>query len=792
MKFSEKWLREWINPPIDAQALGMQLTMAGLEIEAISPAANPFKGVIVGEVLSTEPHPDADRLKICKVNSGSGEPLQIVCGASNVRPGLKVPLAMLGAELSAEFKIKPAKLRGIESQGMLCSASELGLAEKSEGLLELPADAPIGTDLREYLKLDDNILELKITPNRGDCLSITGVAREVSVINHLDLTTPKFQNIPATLKDELPIKLTASQGCARYLGRIIRQVNLQKSSPLWLQEKLRRSNIRSINPVVDVTNYVMLELGQPMHAFDLNKLKGFIEARLAKPGEKIALLNEQEVILDNKTLVIADANQPQAIAGVMGGSYAAVSNTTTDIFLEAAFFDALTINHAVQTYLLNSDSSQRFERGVDYHLAHRAIERASELILSIVGGEAGPVTEAVDKTKLPSNKVIHLRRARINRILGTSIADTEVVAILQRLGMTVITETDGWRVTPPSYRFDMAIEVDLIEELARIYGYDRIPAHLPTAPLQIKTQPETEINLTRLRHLLLDRGYYEAISYSFIPEKLQQLLDPQQKAKALSNPISLDMAVMRTNLWPGLIQAAIYNQNRQESRIRLFETGLCFTEINGKLLQKPHLAGIMIGSVNPEQWGIKSAPADFFDIKKDVQAILALTNSENNFYFEPSKHPALHPHKAAAVFYEQQYIGDVGALHPTIQQALKIDDSVYLFELDLESLQKGKLPHFMELSKFPSVRRDIAVVIKQDITAAAIENTIRKASNDLLQQIQLFDVYQGQGIEAGHKSIALGLIFQDPKRTLTDAEINDQIKQIINMLQIEFHAKLRE
>ncbi len=791
MKLSEQWLREWVNPPLTLNELSEQLTLAGFETEAVEPVAGDFNNVIVAEVKNVVQHPDADRLRICQVNDGESQ-LQIVCGAANVRAGLKVPLAKVGAKLPGDLIIKPTKLRGVESMGMLCSATELGLAETSEGLLELPADAPVGIDIRDYLQLNDCVIELNITPNRGDCLSVAGMSREVATLNRLDIKPPQFKTIKPSIDETFSVGVTAKQDCPRYVGRIIKDVDLKSSSPIWLCERLRRSGIRSINAVVDITNYVMLELGQPLHAFDLEKLAEKIIVRHAHAGEEITLLDGQTVQLNEHTLVVADNKQPQAIAGVMGGLQSGVGEQTRHIFLESAFFNPITIAISAKHFGLYSDSSHRFERGVDPELQQRAIECATQLIIEIAGGKAGPVTEVAAKTELPITPIITLRKSRIQRILGIEIPDREVENILSRLGMQLRKIESGWEATVPSFRFDVKLEIDLIEELARIYGYQRIPLHRVNVELRPKPAAETHISINRIRECLVDHGYHEAITYSFIAPELQQLIDPTQASFKLLNPISQDMSVMRSNLWPGLLQALQRNQRRQEKRVRLFESGLCFTTLDGELSQTPKLAAVIAGSAYPEQWGIADQAVDFFDVKADVEAVLSLSRPLTEFRFVSSQHPALHPGKTAAIYLGQSLIGHIGGLHPELQLQLDLKGTIYLFELDLLLIQNGLLPIFKAISKFPAVRRDVAFILPQEVAADAINEKIISISGELLQNVQLFDIYQGKGIDLGKKSMALGLTFQHPSRTLIDNEVNELVLKIITVLNNEFGAKLRE
>ncbi len=792
MKFSEQWLREWVNPAIDSETLSAQLTMAGLEVDAMAPVAPAFSGIVVGEVVSVVQHPDADKLRICQVNVGGSELLTIVCGASNVRAGLHVPAAVVGAELPGDFKIKKAKLRGVESFGMLCSAKELGLAEVSEGLLELPVDSPVGISIRDYLKLDDMTFELGITPNRSDCLSLAGIAREVGVLNKLAVKGPAIDAVAADSSETFPVSVQAPADCPRYLGRVVRGVNVKAETPEWMKERLRRSDIRSLGPIVDVTNYVLLELGQPMHAFDLAKLRGGIVVRRAEPGEKIALLNDSEITLDNDTLVIADQDGPLALAGVMGGRASAVGDTTCDIFLESAFFAPLSLAGRARRYGLHTDSSHRFERGVDPEMARRAIERATALIKAIAGGEAGPVSEVSDANTLPKRPCINLRHARITRILGIEIARDEVSDILRRLGMQVEEGGGRWQVVAPSFRFDIAIEEDLVEEVARVYGYNRIPSTHPAGTLVMQARPEAAVSRQRLRLALVERGYQEAITYSFVEPRLQQLLDPQHAPIALANPISAEMAVMRTSLWPGLVQALLHNVNRQQGRVRIFEQGLKFRKQGSEIKQEMVMGGVVFGGNLPEQWGIREQAADFFDVKADLEALLALSGNPEAFSFIAEAHPSLHPGQSARMLRDGQPAGWIGALHPELLRTLDVTGNVLLFEVDLPAIQNGTLPKFAELSKFPAIRRDLALVVERSVSAAQVMGCARKAAPGFLHELKLFDVYQGEHIDSGRKSIALGLTLQEQSRTLTEEDVEGAIQGILKALNTELGATLRD
>ncbi len=792
MKFSEQWLRSWVNPQVSREELVARLSMVGLEVDAVTPVAGSFSGVVVGEVLETAQHPDADKLRVCQVSNGK-ETFQVVCGAPNVRPGLKIPFAMIGAQLPGDFKIKKAKLRGVESSGMLCSETELQIGSDDSGLMELAAGAPVGADLREYLDLDDVSIEIGLTPNRGDCLSLAGLAREVGAIYGAEVRSVDFAAAKVVHQDVRPVEVLAPKACPRYLGRVIRNVDLSRPAPLWMVERLRRSDIRSIDAVVDVTNYVMLELGQPLHAFDLDEIKGGIRVRMADEGEKLVLLDGQEIVLRSDTLVIADHERPLAIAGVMGGEHSGVSASTRSIFLESAFFDTIALAGKARSYGLHTDASHRFERGVDSQLPRRAMERATNLLLEIVGGEAGPIVEAVSEGDLPNIAPVTLRAERINQMLGLELDHGEVVRLLTSLGLTVAQEAEGrWQVSVPSHRFDISLEVDLIEELGRLYGYDRLPVRYPQARLAPVAKPEVRAELPLLRRLLVARGYQEAITYSFIDPKLFELFSPGVKPLELANPISADMAAMRASLWPGLVKALQYNLNRQQSRVRLFEAGLRFVGQLPGLEQDAMLAGVVTGSREPEGWANTSETVDFFDVKADVEALLAFAGNAGAYRFVPGEHPALHPGQTARVERDGQLVGFVGSLHPELASTLGIDQPVYLFELKLAEIAEGRMPSFAELSRFPEVRRDLAVLVGREVMAQDILDCIRVVAGANLTDLKLFDVYQGKGIDPLSKSVAVGLTWQHPSRTLNDDEVNETMQKILTSLEERFNATLRK
>ncbi|PID46263.1 MAG: phenylalanine--tRNA ligase subunit beta [Proteobacteria bacterium] len=794
MKVSEMWLREWVNPDVDAAEIGSQLTMAGVELDSIEPVANDFTNVVVGKILSAEKHPGADKLQVCSVDCGETEPLQIVCGAPNARAGLKAPLAKIGAVLGAKdgssFKIKKSKLRGELSFGMLCSASELGLADSADGLLELAEEAPVGADIREYMMLDDVILELDATPNRADCLSIAGIAREVGVLTQSPVIEPTIQVVEQASDEKFAVEIQATEDCQRYAGRIIRNVNVNAETPLWMVERLRRAGIRSLGPVVDVTNYVLIELGQPMHGFDLDKLSGGIVVRMATEGESLTLLDDREIALREDTLVIADQEKALALAGVMGGLDSSVTDQTQNIFLESAYFVPEKIMGKARSYGLHTDSSHRFERGVSPDLQERALQRATQLIVEICGGEVAAVTDVVSNPELLSRPSIELKAGDIVRHLGVSVDAERVTDILQRLGCHVTQAGDNWTVTPPVFRFDISREVDLIEEIARIYGYDRIPSRLRPMTPRIARKLETEVSEDLLRQLLVDRGYREAVTYSFVSPEIERMLNPAHEQIRLANPISEELAVMRSTLWSGLLPALVKNLNRQQTRVRLFEVGLNFVHSDSGITQRKQLAGVITGARRSEHWDSKAQDVDFFDIKGDVEALLAQATA-SKFHFAPVAHPALHPGQSAQILDQDNVVGWVGALHPRLEKSLDLSQSVFMFEVDLGLISNKSLSSYEKLSRFPSIRRDLALIVDQSVTAAAIYSALESAGIDALKSYTVFDVYQGPGVDAGQKSLALGLIFQDFSRTLEDADINSHVDALVQLLEKQTGGVLR-
>ena len=791
MRFSESWLREWVDPDVTTDGLAAQLTQAGLEVDAVEPVDPGLEGVVVGRVESVAPHPDADRLRVCRVDVGGEGLLDIVCGAPNVHAGMRAPTALVGATLPGGMTIRKAKLRGVASAGMLCSARELGLSEHAAGLMALPADAPPGQPVADLLGLADTAIEVDLTPNRGDCLGLAGLAREVGVLNRAPVRGPSAEPVPAVSEARFPVEVQAPGDCPRYVGRVIRDVDPAAHSPMWLQERLRRSGLRSLGALVDITNYVMLELGQPMHAFDLDRLAGAVVVRRARAGERLDLLDDTTVELDADTLVIADGNGPVAIAGIMGGSPTAVGPGTRNIFLESAFFAPEAVAGRARRLSRQTDSSHRFERGVDPGLQRRAVERATALVLAVAGGEPGPVVEVAAPDHLPERRPIRLRPDRIRRVLGLEIPDPEVVDTLERLGMEVTADGDDWRVVPPGFRFDVGIEEDLIEELARVVGYDRIPTTLPVGRLGAGSAPEGAVPLDQVRGLLVARGYQEAITYSFVDPRLQAQVEPERDAVTLENPLSADLSVMRTSLWPGLLAALQHNRNRQQERVRLFETGLRFEQLNGELRQEPMLAGIAAGASLPEQWGAPARPLDFFDVKGDLEAVLGLLGLKQAVGFAPARHPALHPGQTAALRWQDTEWGRVGALHPRLATALDLAGPVMLFELRLALLEHARIPRFEPLSRYPAIRRDIAVVVDDAVPARKVVEVIGQAGSDVLKDLQLFDVYRGERIDSGKKSLAVGLFLQAESRTLTDAEVDAAVGDIVAALESGLDARLR-
>lgn len=814
MKFSENWLRTWVNPDLSSEALAHALTMAGLEVEALEPVAPAFNNVVVAEVLEVVKHPNADRLNVCQVNVGEARPLTIVCGAANVAAGVKVPCARIGAVLPGDFVIKQAKVRNVESFGMLCSDKELGLATESEGLWLLPSDAPVGKNLREYLELNDKLFTLKLTPNRSDCSGMVGLAREVAALTGSALKPLDIRTQPVTLSEQLPVKVSDALGCPLYCGRLVRGVNAAAITPTWMLRRLERSGLRGINAVVDITNYVMLEMGQPLHAFDVAKLSGGITVRKARRGESLTLLNEQTVVLDEEILVIADDSRMLAMAGIMGGQGSGVETTTQDVFLESAFFHPDAIAGKARRFGLATDSSFRFERGVDFAATQQALERATQLLLEVCGGNAGAVSEV--RGQLPAREPIMLRRARVARVLGIALDNNQISTLLKRLQFDFVAERnphlnpppqgeeaivpppsggrlgggssfgDDYRVTPPSFRFDLSIEADLIEELARLHGYDNIPAQAPQSAMTMLPYSELQRPLACIQQTLVARDYQEIVSYAFVEEQVERELCGNENPVALQNPIASNLAVMRSSLIGGLVGALRFNLNRKQARVRLFEVGACFANANNEYVQSQRLSGLAYGETQPEQWGAATRPVDFYDVKADIEALFA----PQTLRFVAAPHPALHPGRSAQVYCGEQMVGWIGELHPHWQQQYDMAEACVWFEVELGALTQAKVPSMSEIAKFLPVRRDLAVVVDEGITVQTLLDAMQHVSAPYVSEVALFDVYRGKGVEQGKKSLAFRVLLQDTHKTLTDSEIEPSITQLVAVMQ-KHGAQLR-
>jgi len=791
MQFSELWLRSFVSPDLDSDQLGHLLTMAGLEVEEQDGVAAVFSKVVVAQIVEAEKHPNADKLRVCKVDAGQGELLQIVCGAPNAAAGIKIPCALVGADL-AGFGIKAAKLRGVESFGMLCSAKELGISDESGGLLVLPEDAPVGTDLRDYLALDDTLFTIKLTPNRADCLSLTGIAREVAALTGSPLSLVACAPVAAAHADTRAIVLDAPEACPRYAGRIIRGVDAKASTPEWMKQRLLRSGIRSISALVDVTNYVMLELGQPLHAFDNAKLAGAIHVRLPQPGEQVLLLNGQTITPAADTLLIADEARALALAGIMGGEDSGITLDTTELFLESAFFAPDAIAGRARAYGFSSDASYRFERGVDFALAGQAIERATRLILDICGGEAGPVVEAVAADKLPARAPIRLRASRVRRVLGIDLSADAVAGMFERLELQVSREGDDFIVTPPSYRFDVEIEEDLIEEIARIHGYDNIPSHAPRGPITMLPRPEAKRDTMSLRRQVAAREYQEVINFAFVEEAWEKDLAGNTNPVRLANPIASQMSVMRSTLIGGLVANVVTNRKRQTTRVRVFEIGRCFAhDAAGQPVDGYHqpvrIAALAAGFAKPEQWGEANRNVDFFDVKADLEALLFPRVAE----FERASHPALHPGRSASVKVDGKVVGFIGEVHPVWVQRYELGTAPVVFELDLDVLLQSVTPAYAELSRFPAVTRDLALVVDQQVASGALLAGLQAVAPAIVQRIELFDQYQGKGVEPNRKSLAFRVVMQETQRTLEDTEVDAAMNALTRHAEEALGAKLR-
>jgi phenylalanyl-tRNA synthetase beta chain len=802
MQFSERWLRSFVDPPLATDELARLLTMSGVEVETCRPVAPPFSGVVVGQVRSVQKHPNADRLTVCSVNVGTGEPLSVVCGAPNVVAGMKAPVALVGAKLPGAspgepLVIKATSMRGVESRGMLCSARELGLSDDHSGLLALPGDAPLGRDVREVLALDDHLFMLKLTPNRADCLSVLGVAREVAALTRAKLQVLEIRPVPAVIDTTFPVKISDPRGCGRFASRVIRDVNASASTPAWMKERLERAGQRSISALVDVTNYVMLELGRPLHVYDLEKLAGSIDVRFGRKGERVKLLNEMTVDVDETVLCITDRSGPIGLGGIMGGDSTKADLTTRNIFLESAFFYPDAIAGRARRYNFTSDASHRFERGVDFDNNVAGIERATRLILDICGGEPGPTADIV--AKLPERRPVRMRVARAHKIIGVPVPDAEIADIFGRLGLAHSREGAGegtFVVTPPSFRFDIEIEEDLIEEVARVHGFERIPARPPRAPVVMRPQRETHRSSHALRQRLADADYQEVINFGFVDPQWEADFAGEANPIRVLNPIASQLAVMRTTLFGSLVGNVGHNLGRKLPRIRVFELGRVYLrdpaakegELDVAGVRQPVRVGaVAYGPAFEEQWGVPVRDADFYDVKADVEALLAPRAAR----YESAQHPALHPGRSARVLLDGTSIGWVGELHPRWQQKYGLPLPAALFELDLEALGRVELPRYREVSKYPPVIRDLALVVDEGLPAAALLEEMSHFRPAGVQEIRLFDFYRGKGVERGKKSLAFRVVMQDTARTLTDAEADAAMAQLTELLAAKFGAKLR-
>ena len=792
MRFAVSWLREWVDAPLGDEELAHRMTMAGLEVDSIVRDGEGLDGVVVAEVLEAGPHPDADRLSVCKVSTGSGDPVDVVCGAPNVYAGMKSPLAVTGTRLPNGIKLRKSKIRGVVSNGMLCSAIEIGLGTESDGIVELPADAPVGTPLAEYLGLPDSIIDADITPNRGDCFSVLGIARDVAALTDRPLTGPDMHVLEATIDTVHPVERPVPEACPRFAHRVVKGIDPKARSPLWMTERLRKSGLRAIHPVVDVTNYVMLELGQPLHAYDLGRLNGPVRPRYAKAGEKVTLLDESEVELNEDTVIITDDSGPIGMAGIMGGLSTMVSDVTTDVFFEAAFWPQDVMAGRARSYGMHTDASVRFERGVDPAGQGRAVQRAVELLVAIAGGEAGPLVDDYDEDLLPKRPSIMLTSARLRQVLGAEISTHKVTEILTALGLEEEERSDDWNVIPPSYRFDIAIEDDLVEEVARIYGYDRIPEATATANMPLGPVTEKTIDLDVVADALVARDYQEVITYSFVGEADDARVYGSKSELVLSNPISSEMSVMRSSLWSGMLAVAASNVARQQDRVRIFEIGKTFHGSLDAHVEVVRVAGLVLGPALPEQWSSKPQTVDFFDLKADVETLIDMSGGDDEYRFSAGEHAALQPGQSAQLLRNDEVVGVIGKLHPNVAKTFELKGNVFVFELDADQTFAATIPVAETVSKFPVIRRDIAVVVDDDVIAKDLIRCAKSAAPALIKQVTIFDVYKGPEIEAGRKSIALGLILQETSRTLTNDDADTAIDATVAKIKQEFDADLRE
>ena len=792
MLISENWLREWVNPQLSTQKLADTLTMAGLEVDSITPQSAQFDNVIVAQVESVQPHPNSDRLNLCQLVDGNNEHHQVVCGASNVQAGIKVPLALLGATLPNDVKICKTEIRGVESSGMICSASELGLAEKSEGIMHLDESAVLGACVANHLQLDDQIIELELTPNRGDCLGMLGVARELAALTQATLKPLNIDSVAAQTQARLPVRIEAGIACPRYVARIIESINPQAQTPDWMKEKLRRSGVRPISAIVDITNFVMIELGQPMHAFDLENISQEIIVRYARQDEKLTLLDEKQLSLNVDDLLICDHDRPVALAGIMGGLGSGISDQTSTVLLESAYFTQKLIIGKARRIGMQTDASYRFERGVDPNLQKVAIQRATQLITDICGGQPGPVIEVTDEQHIPVKQTVDVRFTQINKVIGIEITAEDARHYLSSLGCDVRMEKTALQVLPPSFRFDLDYEHDLIEEVARLYGYNRIPENTPIASVHGAGTSESKIIPSRIRNLMIDRGYQETISYSFVDPTLQSKFNDSNHPIKLANPISENLSEMRLSMLPGLLNCLINNYQRQHRQIKLFELGNVYNIVNNQRVEDYCLGVILTGFQTPEQWGTHSRPVDFYDLKSDLEAVTMLTGQLDQFEFRAKSLAGFHPGRCAGIFSDNEEVGFIGQLRPSTVSSYDVDQEVYCFQMNLNGILNSSIPQYIATSKYPSTRRDLSVIVDQGIMAQQVLAEVKDSAGSHLVDLKLFDVYTGKPIDSAQKSISLGLTFQALERTLTEKEMDETCQRVMEQLKHKFNAKLRE
>jgi len=791
MKVSESWLREWVNTPVAGAELAAQLTMAGLEVDDVSSVSGEFKQVVVGFVRTTHPHPQADKLTVCEVDAGLSAPLQIVCGASNVRANLKVALAIPGASLPGGISIEKTQLRGELSEGMICSSVELGLEENSEGILELPDDAPVGEAIENYLQLNDHVLTVELTPNRADCFSMRGIAREVAALNQCDLNEPEVTPHHPSIDDQCAINIQEKDACPGYALRLIRGVSTAAVTPLWMKERLRRAGIRPLHPVVDVTQYVMLEFGQPMHAFDAQKISGSIQVRLSKQGEELTLLDGQDITLEAGVLLIADEQKPLAMAGIMGGADSSVTEETTDVLLESAYFNPHLIAGVARKYGLCTDASQRFERGVDPALHPLMLERATALLLDITGGDAGPVTWVHAEDYLP-HVVISFHPACVKKLTGLVVPEAGMKTMFEALGMAVVSDQVPWHVSVPSYRFDVHLDVDLVEEIARLHGYDHLEPEPTVGTLQAGMLNPFHRQSRAVSAVLTARGYHEVMTYSFIDPAVQEAFYPEATTKVLVNPLSSELSAMRVGLWPGLMSALLRNVSRQQGAMTCFETGVVFDMQGEKLEERARVAGLMTGEVGALNWAEPTRAYDFYDMKGTVEALFADVVGAAHIAFVPEALGALHPGKSARIMMGERAVGWMGALHPALAEAFDVDTDVLLFEIELDAFEANRPELYRAISKYPQVQRDLSLLVDNTVSAAQIEAVVRSKSSDLLKAFHVFDHYTGASIPDGKKSLGIALILQDENRTLTEQDVTPLMEGVMTALRQELAIQVRD